>query len=421
MTNSYEKLARILNTSSEVLSGLDEKMATLSGKTGGIDAVVKSNDEHVDRMLSELGLSGSASAEDVYGALTDKLIQVDQRLFELLGKPNLSKLSNDPGMLRDTALKVFTPPKGFFIKKEKVVELLEKQSPQSLLEHFGYSSITELIQKEGFAPVVSALRFTQSTEWMHKFFEAAYKDLTPGDFEDREVEIIILSTKWLEIAQKFMGKKFHNVSHLKEFGVIFISPDPIDMPGETLRMFVLLLHYLHEVPFYSGLFRRFVNDGDFIAKLQSLLRGDVLEIEEAKRAAAQSGNWLVIQRYLAKDDTNDLRLSLPHVDPEAEHWYLVSQNFQKLGELVGNDDKFNISRWANLDYVGDFFKSADGSDKLVSFGVVDLVMSVVKRGEVKYLYHQQEALWNRIFVEYFGREKMNRLIEENIIKGYIEL
>jgi len=50
-----------------------------------------------------------------------------------------------------------------------------------------------------------------------------------------------------------------------------------------------------------------------------------------------------------------------------------------------------------------------------------LVMSLVKKGEIKYLYHQQEALWNKIFVEYLGRDKMNELIEENIVDGFIKL
>src|SRR6185369_3736059 len=129
-------------------------------------------------------------------------------------------------------------------------ELLAKQPPQSLLDHFGYQNVAELIEKEGFASVVAALRFTQSTDWMHQFFDVAYADLKPEDFEYREVEIKVLDTKWLDIAQKFIGKKFHNVSHLKEYGVIFISPEDISRPCETLRNFLLLLHYLHEVPFY---------------------------------------------------------------------------------------------------------------------------------------------------------------------------
>ena len=44
-----------------------------------------------------------------------------------------------------------------------------------------------------------------------------------------------------------------------------------------------------------------------------------------------------------------------------------------------------------------------------------------KEKEVKYLYHQQEALWNKIFVEYMGRERLNQAIEENIIDGFIVL
>ena len=58
----------------------------------------------------------------------------------------------------------------------------------------------------------------------------------------------ILEPQWLDVAEKFLEKKYHNVSHLKEFGVIFVIPLKIDMPGETLRLFTLILHYLNEVP-----------------------------------------------------------------------------------------------------------------------------------------------------------------------------
>jgi hypothetical protein len=408
--NSYEKLSRILGTSTGALSLLDTKMSGLSGKTGVLDTVANNNDQAINRVLVDLGLNRQSGADEVYNALTAKLMAIDKKLFELLGRPDLAKMSDDPGKLRDTALQIFTPPKGLFIKKEKVAELLEKDTPQSLLEHFGYTSVSELIEKEGFASVVASLRFTQTEDWMHRFFDIAYKDLKPEDFEDRAVEIKILDPKWLAIAQKFIGKKFHNVSHLKEYGIIFISPEPIDVPGETLRTFLLLLHYLHEVPFYSGLFRKFLHDADFVPKLQSLLRGDVPE------SPAPENSWRIIQRYLAKDNPKDFRLHEHHVDPEAEHWYLVAHNFQKLAEVMGDGDKFSLAYWTGLDYIGDFF-----GDRLVSFDIVDLVMSLVKHGEIKYLYHQQEAMWNAIFAEYLGRAKMNELIEENIIKGFIEL
>lgn len=426
-----QKLAQILGISPEALLVVDQKMSTLTDKQGVLDRVVQNNNEHIDQVLGDLGLTRSSLVEEIYRALTLKLVETDKKLFELLDRPDLSKLSLDAGKIMDTALFVFTPPKGFFIKKNKVIELLEKQPPQSLLDHFGYQNVSELIEKEGFASTVSALRFTQTTEWMHRFFDVAYRDLKPEDFEERDVEVKILDIKWLEIAQKFIGKKLHNVSHLKEFGIIFISPDPIDQSGETLRILMLLLHYFHEVPFYSNLFRKFINDSDFVSKLQSLLRGDVLE---GVLPESPNISWRVIQRYLAKDNPNDLRLHEHHVAPEAEHWHRVSQGFKKLAEVMSTEgrspaggghsasggESFDISYWANLDHVGDFFKNKDGVDTFVSFNVVDLIMSLVKQGDVRYFYHQPEAMWNYIFSEYVGRDEMNRLTEENIIKGFIE-
>src|SRR3989344_6092406 len=346
--DSYQKIARILNTSPEALQDLDTKMIVVTGKQGVIDKVAKQNDETVGRVLEDLGLTRQSTAEEVYDTLTGKLIEIDKKLFELLGRPDLSNLSSDSSKIQNTAFQVFTPPQGLFIKKEKVAELLAKQPPQSLLDHFDYQSVEELLEKEGFASVVAALRFTQTSEWMRQFFDVAYADLKPEDFENRDVEIKVLDIKWLTIAQKFMGKKFHNVSHLKEFGIIFISPDPIDIPGETLRMFILLLHYLHEVPFYSGLFRKFLNDSDFVAKLQSLLRGDVPD--GPTPISPDHISWRIVQRYLAKDNPEDFRLHEHHVDPEAEHWYRVADNFGKLAEVMSEgsasggedtDKKFN--------------------------------------------------------------------------------
>ncbi len=423
--NSYEKLARILRTSPEVLLDLDKKMSVLSGKNGVIDAIANENDILVNRTLTELNLSRDSRAEDVYSALTHRLIHLDEHLNVLLDKPDLLKMatSNLCGKLCEIIFKVFKPPKGLFIKKEKVIELLEKFRPEELLKYFGYADAKELVEKEGFASAVSALRFTQSTEWMHNFFDVAYSELKAEDFEERDVEIKVLEEKWLRVADKFLQKKYHNVSHLKEYGVIFIIPLTIDTPGETTRLLTLILHYLHEVPFYSDLFRKFLGDKDFNEKFKSLLRGDVLEVQVMANKIKENKNlWFIIQRYLAKDDVNDPRLFLPHLNPEADHWAKVSNDLLELSKLSSHDEgHISLGYWAGLDFVGDFFKNANDEEQLVSFDLTDLIMSLVKKGEIKYLYHQQEALWNKIFTEYMGREKMEKLLNENIIQGYFEL
>jgi len=93
----------------------------------------------------------------------------------------------------------------------------------------------------------------------------------------------------------------------------------------------------------------------------------------------------------------------------------------KAGEVL---DGFSadLAFWENLNWVGDYFNTEAGIDVLVSFNLIDTAMSLVKQKEfIKYLYHHQEALWNKIFTEYFGEEKMEELMKENIIRGWFEI
>ncbi|MBI2669952.1 MAG: hypothetical protein HYX20_02330 [Candidatus Yanofskybacteria bacterium] len=419
MSEAHTKLARILRTKPEVLLGLEKKMDKLTGKSGVIERVAEENRILIGRTLEELGLSVDiCHAKDVYNILAKRIEHMDEHLYNFLGKPDLSKMSSVCGQLCDIALKLNQPAEGFFIKKDKAVQMLEEFPPQNLLKHFEYQTASELVEKQGFESVFSSLRFAQDQKWMHEFFDKAYDDLTADDFEERGVVLKILEPQWLDVAEKFLEKKYHNVSHLKEFGVIFIIPLKIDTPGETLRLFTLILHYLNEVPFYSKLFRKFSNEKNFTVKLKSLLRGDVNE------APLPDENSLrIVQRYLAKDDPDDFRLMEPHFNPEAEHWYKAEGDLGKIATLLGVEGR-TFGFWQGLDFVGDFFHdgiSGPTNDELVSFDLIDLVMSLVKKGEIKYLYHQQEALWNKIFIEYLGRDKIEELVEENIIDGLIKL
>ncbi len=416
----------------EVLLDLEQKMSAITGQEGVIEKIVQENDLLVSRTLDEIGLSRSSSAEEVRKTLQARLIHLDKELFEILDRPDLVKISKVCGKLCDTALHLVNGQVGYFIKRDKAVELLSENPPKNLLEHFGYSDVEELIAKESFESVFAALRFTQTTEWMHEFFEKAYDKLGPDDFEERGIHLKVLEEKWLTVAEKFLEKKYHNVSHLKELGIIFIIPLKLDTPGEITRIFTLMLHYLNEVPFYSKLFRKFSTEEKFHEKLKSLLRGDVIEIPNSKIQMTnkfQNPNdklmWLIIQRYLAKDDENDPRLFMPHVNPEAEHWFKAEESLAGLPMKAEDTKGLRFGFWKGLDFTGDLFsgqRTANSEQpELVSFDLIDVVMTLVQKDKIKYLYHQQEALWNKIFMEYLGREKMNELIEENIIKGYIEL
>jgi len=421
--NYIEKLSDLLRTSKKTLSEMEKKMDAITGKSGILKTITEENEFLISQTLKQLGLERDADAQTVHEALLLELKRIDDQIFTKLGKPDLSTDTGICGPLCSLVSDLSeTRKKGFFLKRDKAIEMLSKNPPPNILSFFGYTDVKELIEKKGFSQVFAALRPLETNEWMHGFFANAYKDLTADDFEEREVEIIALDEQWTQAMRQFLKKKYHNVSHLKELGIIFIIPLETRAPGILTRLLALLLHYSNEVPFYSRLFKKFAREDDFADKLQSLLRGDVPE-DALDDPGADAIHWRIVQRYLTKDDKHDFRLFEPHVNPEAEHWYLAERDLSNLiiEKQGGRFDGLAFPHWMGLDFVGDMFTVRGGvrGKELISFDLIDILMSLVREG--KYLYHQQEALWNNIFADYIGRKEMNIMIEDNIIRGYITL
>lgn len=421
--NSYqEKIARILRVDRKRVAELEAGLEKITGKAGVLWLIAEENEKLVINRLDTLGLSRHAPAQDVFDALISKVEADDIKLFELIGLGSL-KTPDAAKMVVDFVKKVHPPTKGYFLKLEKAKQLLIAEPPKKILAALGYKYVEEMLQKEDLFEVYSALRFLEDSEWLNKVFFKQYENLHPHDFEERIIQFRPLQQKWAKAAERFVSKKYHNVSHLKEMGVIFVIPVFLGISGETLRLVSLLLHYLNEVAYYSNLFRKLSGDeANFAKNMISLLRGDVVENRlpdmppEVRRL-----RFLVLQRYLAKDDENDWRLFEPRVNPEALHWQRAEDDIAKINQSFPNF-KNGLEFWSGLGWVGDYFKTETGVEILVSFNLIDTVMALVKQRELlKYLYHHQEALWNKIFASYFSLEELEKRSDENILKGWFEV
>lgn len=407
-----EKIAKILRAEKQTITQLEDNLNRLTGKSSFFYSLMEENDRLIDEYLDQLGLGRNSMALDVYDALISKVESDDLRIFQYLKNPQLSE-PKDCQRIIDLAKDISPKRKGFFLKMEVAEKFLKAEPPQKILKALGYPSVEAMLVKEDLFEIYSGLRFLEEPEWLNERFFKQYQNLKATDFEEREIKVKVLGSQWVTAAEKFVQKKYHNISHLKELGIIFVIPVSLKISGEVLRTLSLLVHYFHEVYFYADLSRQFAekNPADFSAKFISLLRGDVLKSLPFPSAGRCS--FSIIQRYLAKDDENDRRLFLPHLNPEALHWDKAEESLAKIEGL---------DFWKDLDWAGDFFKIETGDEVLISFNLVDTIMSLVKEKEmVKYLYHHQEALWNKIFISYFGQEKVEELIKENLIKGWFEV
>ncbi len=414
---SYEKVARILRTDKDIVQNAARVLAAVVGHDDALNRLTEENSREIEVRLHALHLK-ERTADKIYEALIKKIQRDDAALRAYFGHPTCQTQETCDALLGG-AKDLAHVPAGYFLKKEKAAEFLFREPPPRILSFFNLRSVKELLGQFDLFEIYSALRFVEDKEWLNQTFFKQLEGVTPKDFEEREVGVRVLHPQWLTVAEKFLTKKFHNVSHLKELGVIFVIPLAIDTAGETMRLFGLLLHYLHEVTFYSDLFRKFAKEDidKFSVKLVSALRGDVLDRRFPE--GEQGKKWMIVQQYLAKEDPFDWRLFVPHVNPEALHWSKAEDDIARFGKKFS---QLGLEFWHHLDHIGDYFQDASGADVLVSMNLIDTIMSLVQKKEmVKYLYHHQEALWNKIFMEYLGREKTEELIVKNFEKGYIDV
>ncbi len=95
---------------------------------------------------------------------------------------------------------------------------------------------------------------------------------------------------------------------------------------------------------------------------------------------------------------------------------------KEIDALAQKNPQLKLDFWRGVDdFAGEILPAGKRGEEIVSFDLLDNLISLTRGGIGKYLYHQQEALWNKIFIEYLGRDKLNELIETNIIDGFIKL
>jgi hypothetical protein len=405
-----EAIAKILKTDKDIVFNLEKRCGERAAKPGILGKIIQENNDLISRSLKTLGLTPEASLQEIVWRLEKRCQQDEIELQKMFGQTNFM----DPGFgneLLETVRRRVNPRPGLFLRRQKAREFILNQPPVNIIKCLGYNSAEEMLAKEDLMQIYAGLRFGETNDWLVQKFFKQYETLMPNDFEIRPITTAVLDARYAPLAKEFIDKKYHNVSHLKELGLLFVIPTEFNQPGQLMKVFSLLFHYCYEIQFYADLINDYAKDiKTFANNIISLFRGDVPE----PAIDLSSPNWLVVQRYLEKEDQNDLILMVPHVNPESLHWSKAQNDISQLSE--------NFAFWHNLDWVGGFFKDEIGAEVLVTFNLVDIVMMLADKNKgKKYVYHQREALWNKIFVEYFGWEMLQKSIKDNILGGVVKL
>ncbi len=347
----------------------------------------------------QLKLPTDASGPDLYKALLKQVAVHDERLARSIGGQDSTNLAEMIPLIVKAAEAAPLPKDGWFLKEAKAREMLRTKPPEAVMELLGYHLVSQLLEHEDIYELFLALRFVQDPAWLNDF-NLLYKDLTAADFEARTIRVVPFKVdKWGNIAEHFIAKKRHNITHSKEMGAIAVMPMTEQrMTGVTMKVLPLLCHYFNEVRLYSSFFKLMKGRADFGQVVTETLNADPAHVDIVDNGRI---HWRVIQRYFGKL-TNETHPEIfePHVQPEDLHW--------RRAEEVLYDLDPELEFWRDLDYVA----VLKGND-IITFNLMDISLSYSNgiSYEDRYLYHFREALWNEVFARYMGE----KVLEEQVL------
>lgn len=406
------KLLRDLLDATEPTFSLSlKKLEELSGHHSVDNSLSAEIIEKTHAAIRGMGLDPSDTTDrELYHALDEKVRQHNEHLAKSLGTSEDAPIKQIVPKLVEAVEQSDVDRKCWVLKKSVAKDLLRQMPPKNMMKQLHYRSLESMLKNENFSELYAGLRFSEGADWLNTYNELFEKTVRPSDFENREVEIVVMDhDKWVSMAAPFVKKKLHNVTHTKELGVIIVVPmEQTHMRGLSLKTLPLLFHYINEIRLYSAFFKLKSTAPHFGKTITDTLIADV---GTGAVIAGHDIHWRVIQRYLGRHkEDREPEAFEPHVQPEDLHWRKAEESLFK----IDSELKF----WQDMDFVG---RMAEDGDP-VAFNLFDVSFAYSNKEtfQNRYYYHMRESLWNEIFMRYMGKGNLSKQILEQLDNDMIK-
>lgn len=362
-------------------------------------------------VLRSLGLDPDDTTDkELYHALLNRVREHNENLTKSIGCSERTLIKTIVPKLVEVVENTKTPRRCWVLKKSVAKDLLRQMPPKNMMKHLGYRSLESMFKNENFSEIYTALRFSETPEWLNQYNELFTARVMPSDFESRNIEIVIMDhDKWVKLTKRFVEKKKHNITHTKELGVIVVVPmQQAHMRGMALKVLPLLFHYINEIRLYSAFFKLKSTEPDFGKIISETLIADT---GTGATIGKFSIHWRVIQRYFGKNGNEPPEVFQPHVQPEDLHW-------RKAGEILMEISP-ELKFWDELDYVA---RLGQEDSNPVAFNLFDVAFAYSNEEPFssRYFYHMRESLWNEIFMRYMGEPALKKQILEQLDNDMIK-
>lgn len=357
--------------------------------------------------LRELGLDPhDTTGRELYQALMERVKRDDKQLKTFFAGE--SDQANVALYVRRLIETMHLNQQCFALKTSTAKKLLKKYPPKRVMSRLGYRSVESMLKHEPAGQLYGAAKTYEPASWQ-KQLVAAYKKLSPSDFESKQIDIAVpAGSRWQPFAQEYVTKHKNAVLSFKELGVIVLLPmDAEAVEGAALAMTVLTLNAINDirsVSAYLKLHQVRPDFGNFVAHITE---------HEAVTQASLAGQplpWRLVHHYFARhEDAYSPEVFAPHVQPEDLAYQPADEHLANLHPM--------FEFWRGSNHIGFLHEG-----QAVSLNLADAVLNFCNKlpYEQRLVRYFRDHLWHELMLKYLHEEQLAENLKQQLSDELID-
>lgn len=383
-----------------------QMLQKIEGATGypGFDIRLSLNiNTNARQKISELGLDKKdTNGKELYYSLQTMIKLHDDFLTKALSGKNRLNAVNLQKKICEKVNSLDIPRSCWAIKQSSAKKLLKQTPPKHVMKLLGYRSVDSMIKHEQVAHLYCLMQYAESFQWKQRFIKS-YKNLEPSDFEEKDVNVLLIEGKLLEIILGNFDIK-QNIICLKELGYLFVIPDIQDhKQGIAITLLPLLIYNINEIRQVSSLLKHRQVKANFGSMIMSIANSDN---HYYVSLAGTPIHWRTMYYYFGKSLNGHPEVFEPHVQPEDLSWKKAEEVLYKIEPAL----KF----WEGNEYLAIAY-----DNRPVSFNLIDNAISYFNNlsyGQ-QVVNYVQENIWNELLARYLDKDILQKDILDQLDKA----
>lgn len=360
----------------------------------------------VKAKLRSLGLDPEdTTAEELYHSLQERVKADDARLVKTLRTQAAIHVSAEgdavSGMVH-VLNSLADSKRCFAVKTGSLKNMIKQVPPKKALKRLGYRSLESCLKHEAPLNILAAAWLCEGSSWQQRF-TGLYRNLRPGDFEDRRIAIVKAEFKrWPELADEVVAREKQNLLSFREMGALVFLPLPREVPaGAVTANLSLALHELNEIRAGGTYLKLYQVRPDFGSAVQTVIAD---EPRLSSRLLDRPMPWHLIHRYYAKFAHNFSEAVFePYLQLDDIAWLPIEQTLSRI------EPSFNF--WQQSSHLGLLHDR-----QRVSLNIIDAALNCCNQlpFEKRIVHYFQNSLWHELLLRYLRPETVEKSVLQEL-------